>query len=250
VIQSKIHKLRAAFLHIVDTETIDPAFSDRTWTQPVKIDIANSREESIDKIANGYTNHTCVYSDGSGYKDMVGAAVTATDENGHTFSRLKHLGPLGSHRFYEAEVIGIPLAVDIIKEMQAKGKIAILLDNQSEIASMSKRKQHSGQHLAETAQSLLYNLVRTHPDIELTIFWVPGHKGTKPQMLPPKKWQRAYSPTPFYLHRIKAIDSPLCLRCGVPDTVRHYLTMCPRHNDARTTLHKAIKRRPCPSRRY
>jgi hypothetical protein len=69
---------------------------------------------------------------------VLTAAATATDENGHTFSRRKHIGPLDSHTVYKAEVIGIALAVDIIEEMQATGKIAILLDNQSSITSMTK----------------------------------------------------------------------------------------------------------------
>jgi hypothetical protein len=190
---------------------------------------------------------------------------------------------------------------------------------------MTKRKHHSGQHLVEIAQSLIYNLVSTHPDIELTIVWVPGHEGVEgneasdvaakeaaegtstdtflpiPSLddLPTsaaavkamfkksipslwyEEWKRCkqfsriskFDPRPpssftqkyyngrsradaslitqfranhvtlpFYLHRLKAIDSPLCLRCGVPDTVIHYLMMCPRHSDARTTLREAIKR--------
>jgi hypothetical protein len=40
---------------------------------------------------------------------------------------------------YEVEMVGIAPAVDIIYEMQLSGKIAILLDNQSAITSMTKR---------------------------------------------------------------------------------------------------------------
>jgi len=308
-------------------ETIDPAFTDRRWTLPAKIDIADNRDDAIERIEKEYFNHTLVFSDGSGYKDMVGAAATATDENGHVFSRRKHLGSIDEHTVYEAEVVGIALAVDIIQEMQATGKIAILLDNQSAITSMTKRKHHSGQHLVETAQSLICDLVSTHPDIELTIIWVPGHEGVEgneaadaaakeaaegistdtflpiPSLddLPtsaaavkamfkksiPTLWynewrtckqytriakfdphppssltQKFYNGRsrgeaslitqfranhvvlPFYLHRIKAIDSPLCLRCGTPDTVRHYLINCPRYIDERTTLRTKIKRLP------
>jgi len=325
--RSSIHKLRAAFPHITDMETIDPAFTDRRWTLPAKIDIADNREEAIERIGKEYSDHTLVFSDGSGYKDMVGAAATATDENGHVFSRRKHLGPIDEHTVYEAEVIGIALAVDIIQEMQATGKIAILLDNQSAITSMTKRKHHSGQYLVETAQSLIYDLVSTHPDIELTIVWVPGHEGVEGNeaadaaakeaaegastdtFLPipslddlltsaaavkamfkksiPALWYNEWKnckqytriakfdphppssltqkfyygrsraeaslitqfranhvALPFYLHRIKAIDSPLCLRCGTPDTVAHYLINCPRYIDERTTLRTKIKRLP------
>jgi hypothetical protein len=49
---------------------------------------------------------------------------------------------------------------------------------------------------------------------------------------------------PFYLHRIKAIDSHLCLRCRGPDTVSHYFMTCPRYIKERATLRKSIKKRP------
>jgi hypothetical protein len=142
--------------------------SDGRRSTPVKIDIAYSREEVVERIADEYANHTLMFSDGSGYEGMVEAAVTAKDENRHTFSERKHLGPLNSYMANEAEVVGIALAVDAIQEMQAAGKFAILLDKQLAKILMAKRKHHSG-HLVELAQSLICELVSTHPNIDLTI---------------------------------------------------------------------------------
>jgi ribonuclease HI len=51
-------------------------------------------------------------------------------------------------------------------------------------------------------------------------------------------------PLASYLHRIKAIDSGLCPRCQVPETVDHYLTKCERFSDQRSSLRKSIGRRP------
>ena len=43
-----------------------------------------------------------------------------------------------------------------------------------------------------------------------------------------------------YLHRIRKIDSPLCLRCLVPDTPAHYLLSCERYIAQRSTLRVRI----------
>ena len=325
---STIHKLRKAFPHIDNLETIDPAFSDPSWILPAKIDIANNREEAIENIIASYPDHTLVFSDGSGYNDQVGAAAIAVDENGHEFERRKYLGPLSRHTVYEAEVAGIALAVDIIIEMQVTGKIAILLDNQAAITSMTKRKPHSGQALVKMAQESICNLINRHHEIELTIVWVPGHEGVEGNEKADRAAKEAaeglstdtYSPIPdlddeppasaaalkvnfkkaipdlwkaewkeckqferikkfdarppssfiqkfyngrnradtslitqfranhvalpFYLHRIKAIDTPNCPRCNVPDTVNHFLTKCLRHVDERIILRMKIGRRP------
>lgn len=44
-----------------------------------------------------------------------------------------------------------------------------------------------------------------------------------------------------YLHRINAIDSPLCLRCGEPETVDHYLLRCSRFLAPRQALRGRLK---------
>ncbi|KAJ7727140.1 hypothetical protein DFH07DRAFT_722189, partial [Mycena maculata] len=38
------------------------------------------------------------------------------------------------------------------------------------------------------------------------------------------------------LHCIKVVDSPMCTRCGVPETVSHYLLVCRRFITERSTL--------------
>ncbi|KAJ6497189.1 hypothetical protein C8R47DRAFT_972758, partial [Mycena vitilis] len=45
-----------------------------------------------------------------------------------------------------------------------------------------------------------------------------------------------------YLHRIKAVDSPLCVRRRVPETVDHFLLTCRRYLPARHNLRREIKK--------
>jgi ribonuclease HI len=46
-----------------------------------------------------------------------------------------------------------------------------------------------------------------------------------------------------YLHRIQAVDSPMCLSCGVRETVDHFLFACHRYVNQRIALRRAIKGR-------
>ncbi|KAI0661447.1 hypothetical protein C8Q70DRAFT_898000, partial [Cubamyces menziesii] len=43
-----------------------------------------------------------------------------------------------------------------------------------------------------------------------------------------------------YLARIRAVDSPLCSHCGIPETVSHYLFTCRRYAPQRHRLRQAI----------
>lgn len=44
-----------------------------------------------------------------------------------------------------------------------------------------------------------------------------------------------------FLHRIKAVDSPLCVRCGCPESVQHFLITCQRFNRERHALRMKVK---------
>ncbi|KAJ7136510.1 hypothetical protein C8R43DRAFT_893852, partial [Mycena crocata] len=45
------------------------------------------------------------------------------------------------------------------------------------------------------------------------------------------------------LHRIKVVDSPMCVRCGIPETISHYPLVCRRYVDQRSTLRSDLKPR-------
>ncbi|KAJ6630129.1 hypothetical protein B0H10DRAFT_1638349, partial [Mycena sp. CBHHK59/15] len=45
-----------------------------------------------------------------------------------------------------------------------------------------------------------------------------------------------------YLHRVRAVDSALCPRCHVPETVDHYLLTCKRYLGPRHSLRLTLKR--------
>ncbi|KAH9855564.1 hypothetical protein C2E23DRAFT_697440, partial [Lenzites betulinus] len=43
-----------------------------------------------------------------------------------------------------------------------------------------------------------------------------------------------------YLARIRAVDSPLCAKCLLPETPAHYLFTCRRYTAARHALRQAV----------
>ncbi|KAF8906868.1 hypothetical protein CPB85DRAFT_1197569, partial [Mucidula mucida] len=45
-----------------------------------------------------------------------------------------------------------------------------------------------------------------------------------------------------YLHRMKIIASDKCAKCGVPESVEHYLLVCRRYTAARSALRQELGR--------
>jgi ribonuclease HI len=268
----------------------------------------------------------CIYTDGSGKDGAIGAAATIAEEGRRNITRRMRLGEADTHTVLEAEITGIILATDIAYHAPRIRKLAILLDNQSAIAAMSRQQAQSGQHLIREAQHQMGRLGKKHPGIEIKIVWVPGHKGNegnerankearkaaagdetgmaglalgkRMQNIPAsmtalkatykrrvmEKWKEKWNGTKQmtrqqkfdkqppgnhvlkfykgrtrkecsiitqlrsghvalnkYLHRIKATDSPNCIRCNQPETVEHYLTKCKRYIEPRKHLRESIK---------
>ena len=59
-------------------ETIDPTPLDPSWSSPITTRIAPSKTEAI-REAKEYESHSlCVFTDGSGYQEGIGAAAWAS----------------------------------------------------------------------------------------------------------------------------------------------------------------------------
>ena len=79
----------------------------------VRLQIANTREESKDEDAVDMADLR-VYLDGSGIEGMAGAAAIMF-QNGQEVKSIRYLlGPLTCHTPYEAEVVGVLLALELI----------------------------------------------------------------------------------------------------------------------------------------
>jgi ribonuclease HI len=84
---------------------------------------------------------------------------------------------------YLAELYGIKMALDLIGE-QARLKLQvnqahIHTDNQAAIRTARRVTRSSGQYIALNIQLQLHQLRIAHPDLQITIHWIPAHKGTE-----------------------------------------------------------------------
>ncbi|KAF9441199.1 hypothetical protein P691DRAFT_595018, partial [Macrolepiota fuliginosa MF-IS2] len=137
-------------LNPVDIETIrPPAFTSADPT-PTHTEIAETRADSISN-EKADTNRYKVYSDGSGQNGQVSAAAILIEEGNPAPTRILqyHLGTTKEHTTYEAEAVGMLLAMKIVrdtaKEAERRGERGLTLshytDNQSAIRALHSRKK-------------------------------------------------------------------------------------------------------------
>ena len=89
----------------------------------------------------------------------------------------KHLGKEEEHTVFEAEVVGAILETHLASKALAEEGITISLNNQATIHTSLEGKQMAGQHLVFTLQDDLKQTMERGDDSEITLRWVPGHKG-------------------------------------------------------------------------
>ncbi|KAG2063424.1 hypothetical protein BDR04DRAFT_976650, partial [Suillus decipiens] len=83
------------------------------------------------------------------------------------------LGKGDEHMVYKAELVGMILAVKILKEEGGgrRGTMALGVDNQTAILATTAFQSKPGHHLANSFHDNLHN------GRKLIIRWMPGHKG-------------------------------------------------------------------------
>ena len=73
----------------------------------------------------------CIYVDDSGTTEGVGAAARYCKWNGTDLVYQYYLGTAAQHTIYEAELVGILLVVQMIKNLKINKPIIIAVDNQA-----------------------------------------------------------------------------------------------------------------------
>ena len=114
--------------------------------------IAGTREESkAQDVAD--QAEVKVYSDGSEHEGQVGVAAALIWDNWPVKVLRYHLGPLTCHTTYEAEVVGVLLALQLIGKEQSGSTALIKLDNQVVIQALSSCKAKPGNSLLSLIHS-------------------------------------------------------------------------------------------------
>ena len=137
---SPIHHLLHTFgLKPDDFETIKPALQVPNKAPLFTTEIAESREESKEADEADEPDAK-IYTDGSGVDNNAGAAAVMYRRGRCTKTVRYYLGPLTDHMTYEAEAVGVTLALKLLSHEMGIGKATILLDNQAVIQSLGHVK--------------------------------------------------------------------------------------------------------------
>ena len=135
--------------------------------------IANTRKDSISFEKNDTADFKA-YSDGSGFNDGVGAAAILYKKGRFTpINKLKiYLGPTTDHNTYEAELIGVILALWMIDKYPGTlgKKVSLFIDNQAVITSFANPKATSGQYLIRHINTIVNKLM-----CDLDVHWISSH---------------------------------------------------------------------------
>ncbi|KAG8870013.1 hypothetical protein FRB98_002007, partial [Tulasnella sp. 332] len=120
---------------------------------------AQSSENAID-IIQARTDDIKVFSDGSGLNGHIGAAAITT---GPTNTTLRYyLGRDSAHTIFEAELVGILLALHIIAHCPPRTRSALIaLDNQAAIEAVRDNRAQPGQQTIQEIHRMTAKLRQT-----------------------------------------------------------------------------------------
>jgi ribonuclease HI len=179
---------------------------------PFKVSIASSKEALVQEDQN--TQELIkIYSDSSAHKGKVGAAAVLT-RPGKLHQILHfHLGPENEHMVPKAELIGIILALNLIKTEKKKStSIAIGTDNQATIEAFQTNLRNAVHNAAREILCLGNMLQKqTHgKSFALMLQWMAGHVGIPGNELADKEAKRAAGGLCLDKNLL-----PLYLKCGL-----------------------------------
>ena len=127
-------------------ETIRPACHSTKWTPQTKIDIREI-DDAIEQDAHAEeTEDTVLYSDGSGHDGRIGG-VAVLRRRGIQVSSLRfELGADTDHTVYKGEIVGMILAVELLKKAPRARNISLTINNKAAILATqvfaSKPRHH------------------------------------------------------------------------------------------------------------
>ena len=175
--QSPLHELAHIFeVAPQEMETVSfPAHSPSHHSRCALI-IPATVEESADH-ASRCTAELKVYSDGSGIEGGAGVAAALFKVGQESQVLTYHLGTLEDHTTYEAEAIGLSLALHMIWMEGHARSASIQLDNQAVIQLLQYRKPRPSQYIINDLLHQIKDVLQhaTDPDFVMSIVWVKGH---------------------------------------------------------------------------
>ena len=195
--QVKTH--RTALHHLAKTSNINP--SDVETIKPTRLrpgeqpdfvtSIALSKETAIANDNAEFGRGKRIYTDGSGYKDQVGASAVMFINGRKTAALRYRLGPLTKHTVFEGELVGIILGFHLARSIIGRRtRINFSIDNQATIKTLEGNDPQPAQYLIDRIKDDITNIHteemarrERHGDgnpqkMEIAFTWVAGHMGS------------------------------------------------------------------------
>lgn len=133
-----------------DIETINPTRRHPMYIPALTTTIPNNKDDALMHAETTHTNTKYkVYSDGSGYKEGIGAAAVLYKGNEVVKTAKYHLGPSTHHTVYEGELVGIILALHLLTGLACRllNTVVIGLDNQAAIKALHNQTAKPSHYL-------------------------------------------------------------------------------------------------------
>ncbi len=179
--RSSLHELLDAYRKFLDyknTEKVQPARLHPQWRPRHRIHIIHDRDTAAADDARWSRRGAYrVYTDGSDVDGGVGASAILYGPGRQRPKMLHlHLGPSTRHTVYEAEIVATLLGLQLLRSIPHRiRRASIALDNMAAIQASTLKTSAPGRYLTDLFHRYVNILKREHPEMRLTLRWVPGH---------------------------------------------------------------------------
>jgi len=113
--------------------------------------------------------------DGSGLNGQIVVAAVLHKGGMERGTLRKHLGNEEQHTMFEAELLGLSLAAELIKAEAHVQSVFIGVDSQAAILTTRHTRGMPGQHLVNVFHDQMHAIHHKHPGIDTVLRWTPGH---------------------------------------------------------------------------
>ena len=181
-----VRRHKSALHHMLHSFDFDPAKIEKytpyplhpTDVTPFQTYIASTDKDAIKDYENN-KDETKIFTDGSCTEGKVGAAAILYVNNTQIAKLRYHLGSAREHTVFEAELVGLILAVHLLATNElVPYPASIFVDNQAAILASQRPTSKPGHYLSVMFRDIMKEVIEFH-DLDkkdVTIRWIASHK--------------------------------------------------------------------------
>jgi len=175
--RAPMHEILHAFnVQPTRFETITLCSRSPKWHPPFSVHVSKSKADAVGAADTSHAD-TVVYSDGSGQDGQIGAGAMLFRNGVERATLRKHLGTVEHHMVFEAELLGMSLAAELVRVERHVWSVIFRVDSQVAITTIKQSKVAPGQYLVDALHDQLAAVRLRHPGIEVEVRWMPGNTG-------------------------------------------------------------------------